>query len=99
METEKKVSKTWYIVIGIIVLLLIIGYGIWIWYAYDNKLWIFENYIVTPDPNSELYQPNLELYQKPLTPEEEQKKNTMIKDALARLATNETAKYIKSMFN
>lgn len=75
-------DKTVYIVIGVLLLLIIIGYGIWIWYTYTKQTGFFKPYVPKPQ-NPDLYQAQTELPK--LTPDQEAKKQRMIKQAKLNL--------------
>jgi hypothetical protein len=80
---EDKTMKTWVGVIGGVMLLIIIIYGILLYVAYSKQTFIFKKY--QPNYNTELYVKDKELYDTPLSPEDVEKKKNMVEAARAKL--------------
>lgn len=80
---EDKTMKTSVAVIGVVVLVLIIIYGILLYVAYSKKTWFFKPY--EPQYSDELYVKNKELYNTPLSEKDIEKKKAMTDAAKAKL--------------
>ena len=80
-------ERRYYLGFGITTLIIILIYTGFLLYSFFTKSFFFKPYIQKPG-NSELYQPNSELYDTPLTDEQQIKKQKMIADSKLRAKKN-----------
>lgn len=98
-EYSDKYTKDVILGVGIFLLILVIIFGIYLYFASQYQLYPFEIIYPEPDKTSGLYVTNREQYFEPLTKEGERKKQSMISDASTDINSSYRGTLNNSFYN
>lgn len=76
-------SNTVFVIVGIITIIILIAFGIWLYYSYKNNTGFFEPFAPTLGPDLQPSSPAGQFV--PLTPDAVSKKTTMLNKTITQV--------------